>query len=86
MRIVSSKLYSGNFDYKRAIQNLENGIKNEESEFLVYVIAERDKILNSMKEYSQLSHRSRGNITLNSIILLLISIFVMFCTILLILK
>lgn len=86
MRIVSSKLYAGEFDYKRAMKNLESGIANEETEFLACIIRERDRILNSMKEYSQASHVSRGNITINSIILLLISTFILLYIIITIIK
>lgn len=86
MRIVSSKLYAAKFDYKRAMKNLESGIANEETEFLVYVIQQRDQILANMKEYSQSSHMSRGNITINSIILLLMSTFILLYIIITIIK
>lgn len=60
MQEVSSKLYNGEFNYKSAKQNLENGISNTESDFLMYVIKKRDQILGNMKEYSQKSHGTRG--------------------------
>jgi len=86
MQKISIKVYGGIFEYEQAKQDLNNGIINDKSEYLIYVINERDRILNSMKEYSQTSHRNRGNITINSIISLLITIFIFIYISLIILK
>ena len=72
MTEASGWVYNQGFKYDKAVEKSKNGVVDGETKFLESAIAERNRILGNMQEYSQAAHRSRGIVNIYSLMIIII--------------